>query len=78
MDDINFQQDPTLASETFVLRNAQLVVVGGVGLEKERTVQLLDISPDFEHRKKRFKRAYLVPALLALICAYGGWKLLRR
>eukprot|EP01035_Chromulina_nebulosa_P060183 gene60183-82342_t len=78
MEDIVFQQDPTLASETFVLRNAQLIVVGGVGLEKERTVQLVDISPEWEHDRKRFKRSYLVPSVFAALCAFGGWKLLSR
>lgn len=77
-DDIVFQQDPQLGSGTITLRNAQLIIVGGVSLEKERTIQLIDISPEFEHAKKRFKRFYLNPAFFAGICAFGGWRLLAR
>jgi hypothetical protein len=77
MDDVEFQQDRQLAHETLILRNAQLFIVA-VGSENGRIIQLTDISPAFETDKKCFKRFYLGPALIALPCAFGGWKLVIR
>jgi len=76
MSQIVFQQDPQLGSEKFILNEANLVVIGGVGLSQRKTIGLTDISSEFDSVKRRLKRFYLVPIFLAGLSGAVSWVLL--
>lgn len=75
MADVVFQQDPQLGPEKFILRGTSLTIVGGVGLSRERTIRLADISPDFDRVERRLKRFYLLPVFLAVLSGAVSWAL---
>lgn len=78
MKDIVFKQDPQLGSETFILKERTLAIVGGVGLSKERIIRLTDISPDYEQVERLFHRSYLVPLFFAVLFGAVSWRLFTR
>lgn len=75
MEEIIFKGDSQTDSQTFVLRQTSLTVIGGVGPEKERTIRLGDMSPEFEIFKKRLKRFYLAPLILSGLASVVAWYL---
>lgn len=65
MKKIIYRQDPLLTHETLVLEERQLIVVrGAIGLKNERSIQLSEMSPEFELSGKRF---YIPSAVAGLL-----------
>ena len=78
MENITFQHDPQIGPEKFILKEGTVVIVGGVGLSKERVIRLTDISSDYEQGHRLFHRSYLVPIVLAGITGAVSWWLFTR
>lgn len=74
MGEFVFRQDSRLGPETLFLKQSEIVIVNGATPRGGRSIRLGNLSPNYEDDETRFSSAYLVPLILALICAAVSWK----
>lgn len=67
MKEVILKAGAQIDSRTFVLKQTTLSILGEPGLERERTISLRSLSPEFRPVLRRFKRFYLGPIFLSLL-----------
>ena len=78
MQNIFFEQDPSLSYDTLILNETRLIITTRImGTSKEQEFKLKDLSADYEQTGKRFWHLYITPLLFSVAMPVLAWWLFK-
>lgn len=78
MQNIVFEQDPSLSYDTLILNETRLIIATRMmGTSKEQEFRLKDLSADYEQTGKRFWHLYITPLLFSVAMPLLAWWLFK-